>query len=412
MNWKYVLKTTKGVFVKSTGWTSMPPVSLLERIGHVTWAMMKKLGFWVSGWTLMSNSKRSKVFKARAEPYKTFRTQTSIGLNAVRWFQSRIRADVVHAGPSLQLVCRRPCRLLRMTPPQSDFLSKRVSTVSRIPMAAVVAGWATIGATPHKTEAELILTIPNTLQMIMLAEHSLMTRLHRDLQARDMLMFLKWLRNFKKDLWVSPSKLAALAGWITSQVFWPKRLPMLSAAVRVSTTVSCLSVSISPMATMATMATLPLLPPPTLARVRTGTNAKESAEGLRERRREARIARVRNGSSRSGSTKRASADESAASTSHPSHNQFKLWTPPALLVLMEFALMEAIKTTGSSLTPGALAGVRMATFASRKLMTLLVSSAWTNMSTTCLSSDQKYLTWGQLIFIYAFICWSVSLKYR
>ena len=150
---------------------------------------------------------------------------------------------------------------------------------------------------------------------------------------------------------------------------------MLSAAVRVSTTVSCLSVSISPMATMATMATLPLLPPPTLARVRTGTNAKESAEGLRERRREARIARVRNGSSRSGSTKRASADESAASTSHPSHNQFKLWTPPALLVLMEFALMEAIKTTGSSLTPGAEAGVRMATFASRKLMTLLVSSA-------------------------------------
>ena len=150
---------------------------------------------------------------------------------------------------------------------------------------------------------------------------------------------------------------------------------MLSAAVRVSTTVSCLSVSISPMATMATMATLPLLlPPPTLARVRTRTNAKESAEGLRDRRRKARIARVRNGSSRSGSTKRASADESAASTSHPSHNQFKLWTPPALLVLMEFALMEAIKTTGSSLTPGAQAGVRMATFASRKLMTPLVSS--------------------------------------
>lgn len=101
---------------------------------------MKKLGFWVSGLTLMSNNKRSKVFKVRAEPYKTFRTQTSIGLNAVRWFQSRIRAAVVHAGPSLQLVCRRACRLLRMTPPQSDFLSKRVSTVSRIPMAAVVAG--------------------------------------------------------------------------------------------------------------------------------------------------------------------------------------------------------------------------------------------------------------------------------
>jgi hypothetical protein len=42
---------------------------------------------------------------------------------------------------------------------------------------------------------------------------------------------------------------------------------------------------------------------------------------------------------------------------------------------MDITLMGAILTTGSSLTPGALAGVRMAIFASRLMMTLLVPSA-------------------------------------